>query len=103
MTTIETPSWETGTLSTQQLETVLTDALADLWADAYRRDASGEFRQRHFRERLETLVTDATGTALCGLPATIRKAEAVPLAAVPDTHRSLDEGGHPGHRFGGQR
>lgn len=60
--------WEPGSLSSRDLDRVLTDALADLFADCYRRD-DVTWQVREFRERLERAVEHATGVPLAGLPA----------------------------------
>lgn len=58
-------SWESGTLSTFELEQVLMDVCADLWADSYRRDDPDETRRyRIFRRKVETAIYCATGKEL---------------------------------------
>lgn len=52
--------WESGSLTSHQLEQVLTDALADLWQDCYRRD-NYEHQGRDFVNRLRLMVRNATG------------------------------------------
>lgn len=112
MTPEPDPRWEPRSLSSTTLDRVLLDALSDLYADAFRREQPTAHQQLRFRDRLESLVTAATGTALCGLPSPVRQNlrsvstenVPVPLAAVPSPHRSLDESGaHSGHAYGEQR
>lgn len=56
------PRWEPGTLPTAELEQLLMDTLADLWADAYRRDDStGGTQFGIFRRRVELALYCATG------------------------------------------
>lgn len=58
--------WEPGTLATKVVERILTDALADMWQDCYRRDdAAGRLHQRAlFREKLMELIRCATGEGM---------------------------------------
>lgn len=53
--------WDPGTLSTKIIERILTDAMADLWRDCYRRDSSLSNRRMMFREKLTDLIYLATG------------------------------------------
>lgn len=48
--------WEPGDLSTWELRQILTDVLADLWGDAYRRGDRGDANQL---DRFIPLVEDA--------------------------------------------
>lgn len=58
-------SWETGTLSTFELEQILMDVLSDLWADCYRRDdRESKARLRDFRRKVELALYCATSHEL---------------------------------------
>lgn len=73
--TPDTLRWEPRTLPTIELERILTDVLADLWADAFR-TGNPHFQAQHFRERLEVAVGCATGVQCAGLPASRKPATA---------------------------
>lgn len=53
--------WEPGTLGTREMDRILTDVLADIWRDCYRRVRAREFQKKEFRERLIMAVRAATG------------------------------------------
>lgn len=53
--------WDSGTLPTHELNRVLTDAIADLWRDSYRRGMSRQYQRDQFSQRLRELVRAATG------------------------------------------
>lgn len=57
----DAPQWDPGTLSSTELDRVLTDALADLWRDCYRRDQALQDRQRMFDRKVIEAVRCATG------------------------------------------
>lgn len=56
--------WEPGTLPTMELEQILTDALADLWRDNYRRSQMPGERLRNWRRQVEQAMYCATGNDL---------------------------------------
>lgn len=70
--------WEPGSLTTGELDRVLTDALADLFQDSLSPATIREFHHREFRTRLERAVEHATGIPLAGLPARPEPAPAQP-------------------------
>lgn len=55
--------WQPGDLTTADMERVLTDVLADLWRDTYRRDtaAADLSRRLDFRRKVESAIYAATG------------------------------------------
>lgn len=55
------PRWEPGTLTTIELERILTDALADLWQDSYRREQTPQARFSILRRKTELALYSATG------------------------------------------
>lgn len=62
--------WEPGSLSTTTLERVLTDALADLYGDSFRRGESRRERNERFLGTVKRCVQAATGVDLISLTAT---------------------------------
>lgn len=53
--------WEPGTLSTAVMNRVLTDVLADVWQDCYRRGEAHAIRVSRFRGRIACARYAATG------------------------------------------
>lgn len=62
------PEWEPGSLTSMELRTVATDAIADLYADEYRQGRSQADQARIFAEKLTRYIQDATGLTLSVRP-----------------------------------
>jgi hypothetical protein len=52
--------WDPGSLTSRQLEQVLTDALADLWRDCYRR-GNRDYQRTQFLQRVRLYARNALG------------------------------------------